>query len=51
MKTSNILISVVVMIGAILAIFWHHYFKRQADWDEVQKTAIRVSFRPFDMKR
>jgi hypothetical protein len=42
MKTSNILIAVVVMVGAILAIFWHHYFKRQADWDEVQKTAIRV---------
>jgi len=41
-KTSNILISVVVMVGAILAIFGHYYVKRQADWDEVQKAAIGV---------
>jgi hypothetical protein len=42
MKTSNILISLVVMVGAILAIFGYYYLKRQADWDEVQKVAIRV---------
>ena len=43
MKTSNILIALVVMIGAMLAIFRHYYFKRQTDWVDVQKAAIRVS--------
>jgi len=42
MKTSNILLAVLVMVGAILAIFGHYYFKRQADWVNVQKAAIGV---------
>lgn len=42
MKTSNILFALVVMVGAILAVFGYYYFKRQADWDEVKRAAIRV---------
>lgn len=42
MKTSNILIALVVIVGANLAIFGYYYFKRQADWDEVKRAAIRV---------
>ena len=42
MKTSNILIALVVMVGAILAIFRHYYFKRQADWVDVQNAANTV---------
>ena len=42
MKTSTILIALVVMVGVILAIFGYYYFKRQADWDEVRKAANTV---------
>jgi hypothetical protein len=40
MKTRDILI--LGMAGAILLLCGHYYFERQSDWDEVQKTAIRV---------
>jgi hypothetical protein len=44
MKRGNMLISaiVVLMVGAGLALYGYYSFKRQADWDDVQKTAIRV---------
>jgi hypothetical protein len=43
MKTSNLLISIVIVVlGAGLGLYGYHYFKRQADWDDVQKAAIRV---------
>jgi hypothetical protein len=41
-KSSSILIAVVLMVGTILAIFVHHYSKRQADRVEVQKAANTV---------
>ena len=41
-KSSSILIAVVLMVGTILAIFGHYYSKRQADWVEVQKAANTV---------
>jgi hypothetical protein len=44
MKPGNILllIAAMVMIGVGLADYGHYYFKRQADWEEVQNAAIRV---------
>jgi hypothetical protein len=42
MKTSNSLLAVVVVLSAVLAVWAHSYFRRQSDWDEVLKIAIRV---------
>ena len=45
MKRGTMLISVIVvlMVGTGLVLYIYCSFKRQADWDEVQKTAIRVN--------
>lgn len=44
MKIGNVLtlIAAVVVIGVALAAYGYYCFKRQADWDDVQKAAIRV---------
>lgn len=42
MRNGFLLITFVVMVGVGLALYGYYYLRRQADWDEVQKAAIRV---------
>src|SRR5580700_3450554 len=45
MKFRSILVGIVAVAGAVggLAFYVHHQLRHQADWDEVQKEAIRVN--------